>query len=284
MKSLYTIAIAFGLVASSPVFGQGIYFDPAPTDVTTPVRLYIDVTSSECNCPELADADSETNPLYIWAWNPNESRVDITVAGETFNTQNGMWGDSNENLVLTQDETNPNLWYFDFLGASMVQFYGVPAAQFYETGIDFLIKEKNGAPADLPEQKSPDLNIIPEPVGCFDKVCPFPTTFFQTEFFAITYNNNQETTPSLQNLAPGEALVWFRYRVNGGAFQILQDESTGVMDFDGDGIFSISMLPEDYFGLEEGDILDEFQVYITKSPIMAPPFTVPVTMIPGCPE
>ncbi len=166
----------------------------------------------------------------------------------------------------------------------MVQFYGVPAAQFYDTGIDFLVKEKNGAPADLPEQKSPDLNIIPEPIGCFDKVCPFPTLFFQDDFFAITYNNNQETIPSLQNLNEGEALVWFRYKVNGGAFQVLQDEVQGVMDYDGDGIFSVTMIPEEYFGLEENDILDEIQVYITKSPIVAPPFTTPISLFPGCGE
>jgi len=272
------------VIFAGSVSGQGIYLDPAPTDVTSPARLYIDISSSECDCPELQDADPETNPLYIWTWEPFEARADITVDGETFNVTNGMWGDSNDNLVLTQDPDDPDLWYFDFLGASPVQFYGAPAAQFYETGISFLLKEKNGAPAGEAEQKSPDLSIIPEPIGCFDKVCPFPSVFFQDEFFAITYDNNQETITTLQNLGPGEALVWFRYGVNGGPLQVLQDEALGVMEFDGEGIFSFTMIPDEFFGLEEGDILDEIQVFITKPPIQAPPFTAPITLVPGCPE
>lgn len=284
MKKYAIILTGLMMIWSGLASAQGIFLDPAPTDVTGPARLYVDITSGECDCPELQDADPETNPLYIWTWQPFEDRADLTIGDETFNIKNGAWNDSNENLKLTQDPNNPNLWYFDFLGASPVQFYGAPAAEFYETGISFLLKEDNGAPPDVPEQKSPDLNIVPEPVGCFDKVCPFPTVFFQDDFFAITYDNNKEDIGSLQNLGPGEALVWFRYKVNGGSFQVFQDETLGMMDFDGDGIFSITMIPEQYFGLSEGDILDEIQVYITKSPIQAPPFTQPITLIPGCPE
>jgi len=281
-NSALILVILFGGVLQ--VSGQGIYFDPAPTDVTSPVRLYIDVSSPECNCPELQDGDPETNPLYIWAWNPNEARPDLNVGGETFNVTNGQWGDSNDNLQLTQDENDPNLWYFDFLGASLVQFYNVPAAQFYESGIDFLLKEKNGAPADLPEQKSPDLNIVPEPVGCFEKVCPFPTTFFQEDFFAINYDSNKESNPGLQD---GDAyFARFRYRVNGGDLQEFEvtDESTVEMLNEGGGIFSLTMIPEEFFGLGEDDFLDEIQVSFTKPPLSAAPFSSFVQLIPGCPE
>ncbi|HKK40426.1 MAG TPA: hypothetical protein VJ949_13480, partial [Cryomorphaceae bacterium] len=84
-----------------PTFGssQDIYFEPVSLEATdAPVRLYVDITSASCNCPELQDADPDTNPLYIWTWNPNESRPDVTVGSETFNVLNGEWGDSNENL------------------------------------------------------------------------------------------------------------------------------------------------------------------------------------------
>jgi hypothetical protein len=280
LRSIILIALAIGWSALATA--QGIYFDPAPTDVTAPARLYIDVSSSDCDCPELLDGDQETNPLYIWAWNPNEARPDLTIGGETFDTKNGDWGASNENLKLTQDESDPNLWYFDFLGASMVQFYAVPAAQFYESGIDFLIKEQNGAPADLPEQKSPDLNIIPEPVGCFDKVCPFPTTFFQDDFFAISYDTNKEANPGLQG---GDAyFARFQYKVNGGDYQILEitDESKVEMVPEGDGIFSLTMIPEEFFELNEGDILDEIRVSFTLPPLTSAPFSSAVSLFPGC--
>lgn len=278
----------FGIHTSLTVFlvfivligqSQGIYFDPAPTDVTAPARLYVDVSSSDCNCPELLDVNPDDNPLYIWAWNPNESRAPVNGLDIT----NGDWGSSNDNLVMEQDPDNPNLWYFDFVGASMAEFYQVPAATLYAEGIDFLVKEKNGAPADLPEQKSPDLSIIPEPLGCFEKICPFPTTFFQDEYFFITYDNTQETISGLQNLGPDECYVWYRISVNGGSLQIVQEESEKFrMNYDGEGQFSLVMIPEEYFELAEGDELTQIDVYITKSPVQAPPFTAPITLIPGC--
>ena len=206
------------------------FFEPDPTDVTGPVRLYVDVSAPEifdgcgnCNTEAFTDLDPETNPLYIWTWDPNGDRPDLNVGGETFNVTNGNWDLSNDNLVMTQDPDDPNLWYYDFLGAAPAIFYNVPASTFYDGGIFFLVKEKNGNPAagTEGEQKSADINIIPEPVGCFEKICPFPTTFFQDEYFAITYDNNQETIQSLQNLGPDGALIWFRYRVNGGAIQVL---------------------------------------------------------------
>ncbi len=272
---LTTAGIAISMLASA----QGVYFDPAPTDVTAPARLYIDITSSECNCPELLDADPVSNPLYIWAWNPNEQREPVDGEAVT----NGQWGDSNENLKLEQDPVNPNLWFFDFLGVSLVEFYDQPAAVFYSSGIDFLLKEKNGAPPDSPEQKSPDINVIPEPLGCFDKVCPFPSTFFQDEYFVILYDNKLETNPTLQNLGPDECLIWYRYRVDGGPLTLYQQATDKFkMTFDGDGVFSLSMIPETYFEIAQGSQLTQIDVYITKPPIQAPPFTAPISLFPGC--
>jgi hypothetical protein len=271
---------AFFLGIAHVLCAQGVYFDPAPTDVTSPARLYLDVTSSECSCPELQDVNPEDNPLYIWAWNPNEEREDVNGNSAL----NGEWGSSNDNLQMTQDPDNPNFWYFDFLGASLVQFYDQPAAIFYNDGIDFLVKEKNGAPPDLPEQKSPDINIVPEPIGCFEKICPFPTTFYQDEYFFITYDNNQEGNPALQNLGPNECLIWFQYKVDDGSLQTLQENTEKFkMRFDGDGIFSKSMIPEDYFELNEGEQLTEIKVFVTTDPINAPPFALTFDpLIPGC--
>lgn len=283
----HSIFIVFALLAfTGTTFSQGIYFDPSPTDVTVPARLYVDISSADCACPELQDADPVTNPLYIWAWDPFEDRESINgfINGEPtpgINVKNGEWGSSNENLKMKQDSDNPSLWYFDFLGVSMVEFYQQPAAVFYSAGIKFLLKEKNGA--GDPEQKSPDLSIIPEPIGCFEKVCPFPTTFFQDEYFVITYDNNQEIIPTLQNMPPDECKIWFKYSVNGGSSQTLREDTPKfLMDYDGDGVFSKSMIPQEYFGLEEGDELTKMDVFITTGNINAPPFTAAISLFPGC--
>lgn len=281
MKQIFPIIIAIfcvvGFSASSSA--QGIYFDPSPTDVTAPARLYIDITSAECSCPELQDVNPDTNPLYIWAWDPFEDRQPVNG----MNAKNGDWNNSNENMKMKQDPDNPNLWYFDFFGVPMTQFYQQPAAVFYADGIHFLVKEKNGAPGDGPEQKSPDLHIIPEPIGCFEKVCPFPTTFFQDQYFAITYDNNKETIPTLQNMAPDEAMIWYRISVNEGALQTFREDNDKFkMEYDGNGMFSITMIPSEYFGVAEGDVITKIDVFITKTPINQPPFTSVITLYPGC--
>jgi len=167
MKNLYSAFIFLFISVFS--FGQGIYLDPTPTDVgNNTVRLYVDVFSLECNCPELADADSIENPLYIWTWAPNEMRPDVIVGSETLNVLNGNWGDSNENLQLTQDPAQGGLWYFDFVGVSPSEFYDVAPSVIYEEGLSFVIKEKNGAPEGQPEQKSPDINLPVEAGGIED--------------------------------------------------------------------------------------------------------------------
>ncbi|MEM9052999.1 MAG: PQQ-dependent sugar dehydrogenase, partial [Bacteroidota bacterium] len=156
MKNLLSV---LGIMISLLAFGQGVYVEPQPLFINSQTaRLYVDITSTDCNCPELLDADPVTNPLYIWSWAPNEIRPEILVDGGLVNTNNGSWTDSNENLRMSVDENNPNLWFYDFLNVSLTQFYDVSAAAF-EDGISFLVKEKNGAPQDLPEQKSPDLDV-----------------------------------------------------------------------------------------------------------------------------
>ena len=278
LRFTYILFALFAVVAfSNTSAGQGVYFDPSPTDVTAPVRLYIDITSSECNCPELQDVNPETEPLYIWTWHPFEDRLPVNG----INVQNGAWDNSNDNLKMEQDPNNPNLWYFDFLGVPLTQFYQQPAAVFYADGISFLVKKKNGS--GDPEPKSPDIHITPEPVGCFEKVCPFPTVFFQDEYFAVTYDNNQEVIPTLQNMGPDECLIWYKYSVNGGSLQTYRESTDKFkMTYDGDGMFSISMIPQDYFELLEGEELTRIDVYITKAPINQPPFTSAITLFPGC--
>lgn len=267
LSCLFSVAIISGSA-------QGIYFDPSPTDVTVPGRLYVDVTSSECSCPELLDVNPESNPLYIWLWNPNDPLMA---------TLNGSWDNSNEQMKMQQDASNPNLWYFDFFGSSLAAFYEQPAAVFYSAGMDFLVKEKNGAPSGLPEQKSPDLHFDFEPIGCFEKICPFPTVFFQDEYFVITYDNKQEIIPTLQNIAPDDCKIWYKYSVNGGTLQTLREDTEKfLMDYDGDGVFSKSMIPQEYFGLEEGEELTRIDVFITKGNINAPPFTAAISLFPGC--
>lgn len=283
MKKFQLLIAMSAIAMGTGLYGQGIYLDPSPTDVTGAVRLYVDISSPECNCPDVQPA-TPADPLYIWTWTPNEQRP--LLFGE--DVTNGEWTNSNDNLVMTQDEDDPDLWYFDFLGASPAQFYDVPPAVFYETGIFFLVKKKDGS--GEPERKSPDFNIIPEPVGCFEVICPFPVTFFQDEYFVAVYDNNIESNQSLRDMGPTEGYMTFRYRVNGGpellfpASPAAADPEEFRMTYDGDGIFSKTMIPQDFFPIQEGDQITEIRIFVTKIPLAAPPFNISSSLTVGCAE
>lgn len=153
----YISPLIFSLLLTASAFSQGggVYFTPFPADVTqNNVRLYVDISSEECNCEVLWDAD-EADPLYIWSWQPTENRPPLNGT----DVNNGDWDDSNDNLVMKQDEDNPDLWYFDFLEASPAEFYSADPEAFYSGGIHFLVKKKDGS--GDPEQKSDDLFAMP---------------------------------------------------------------------------------------------------------------------------
>ncbi|NEN22768.1 T9SS type A sorting domain-containing protein [Cryomorpha ignava] len=155
MKKIYALII-LALFCTGAVNAQdAVYFDPFPVPVNGPVKLYVDITSAACNCPELQDANPDTNPLYFWTWNPAEERPYVNG----MNILNGYWNNSNENLIMRQDSVNPNLWYFSFVEAPFLEFYGVNQQIAMANGFSFLVKEKNGAPMGEPEQKSIDMGL-----------------------------------------------------------------------------------------------------------------------------
>lgn len=153
MKQLCVFTAIIAVIATAvPCHSQGIYLEPQGAGAgDANVKLYIDISSPACDCPVLEGANADTNPLYIWTWGPNEDRP--MVNGQ--DVSNGQWTASNPNLQLTQDQNNPDLWYFDFLGVSIADFYGVSASQVENEGLSFLIKEEDGS--GNPEPKSPDL-------------------------------------------------------------------------------------------------------------------------------
>lgn len=284
MKSLiFTILGVAGIGLASQA--QPIHMDPSPTDVTSNAKLVIDITSSQCNCPALQDlaVPNPPEPLYIWTWNPNEQRDSPYL--------NGVWNNSNENMKMTQDPTNPAIWSFDFDNVPLTTFYGVSATTMYSVGIDFLVKKKDGsADASGVEQKSPDQHIDLVPLTCVDKVCPFPTKFFQDEYTIINYDTKLETNTALQNLGPDQCYIYIKYSVNGGAEQTYGNANIATlasqhpelkMEYDGDGVFSFALLPQDFLGLQEGDTLTNMTVIFSKQPFQGA-VSSPTTLTPGC--
>jgi len=155
-----TFLLLFAFAVNQIAFGQCIYLEPEPVFINSEtVRLYVQINSIECQCPELQDADPETNPLYIWSWGPSDNRPDLNIDGQLIEVNNGNWDNSNENMRMSVDENDPFLWYYDFQNVTLPEFYGVSGNEF-ENGISFLLKELDGTPGtNSEEQKSADLNI-----------------------------------------------------------------------------------------------------------------------------
>ena len=285
-KSVLAI-IGFALSISSSVIAQpgetSAWVDPSPGNVTDSVRLYIDLSHPDCGCPLLQDyaTPNAPVPIYMWTWVPAES-------GRPAEFANGAWNASNPNLAMRQDPDNPAYWYYTMIPTS---FYNVPAATVYETGFSFLAKAQDGSAIEGGEPKSADQANIPiEPLECVDVVCPFPQVGFQDEYFFIVYDTNRESGP-MANVGPDNCYMFLRYSVNGGANvtynagslqNVAQTNPELKMNFDGDGVFSFSMLPEEFLNLNEGDELTSITVQFVQQPF-AGFFSQPSTLLFGCP-
>ena len=82
------------------IFSQAAYIQPVPTNVNSTTRINVDISKPDCECPNLQDATSD-DPLYLWSWLPAEPIVG-----------NGSWDSSNEELKMTQNKNNPNIFQF----------------------------------------------------------------------------------------------------------------------------------------------------------------------------
>ena len=161
------------------VFSQAAYIQPVPTNVNSTTRINVDISKPDCECPNLQDATSD-DPLYLWSWLPAEPLFG-----------NGSWDNSNEELKMTQNKNNPNIWFIDVV---ITDFYGVNENTAYENGLSYLVKKKNGLDGgnnDL-ENKSRDFDITLIPPPCEDRLCPHPQVLQQDDYFTIFYNISQE--------------------------------------------------------------------------------------------
>lgn len=234
----YTLALCFALGA----FAQTAYIVPKEADVNSEITIYVNLKDPGCDCPNLVD---NAGPMYIWTWMPSDP-----VGG------NGTWASSNEDNKMT-DEGN-NIWSFKMIPA---EFYEITDVQkFYQDDIHLLVKLKDGGSGGgtANENKSGDLVASIDPVpGCDDKLCPFPINFGQDDYFTAKYNNNIEEKASMQNLAAGDVYLFARCVAGGQLYEVAAFADVAnypelEMVSEGDGIFTLTFIPEDFFPIPDG--------------------------------
>jgi hypothetical protein len=265
------LSISMGLLLSLSALSQAAYLQPVPTNVNLPAKIFVDLSQPDCNCPNLQDA-SALDPIYLWSWFPSEP-----VLG------NGAWDSSNEDMVMTQDENNPNLWFIEVV---ITEFYGVDEATAYSNGMGYLVKKKDGLSggSNETENKSNDFNYSLIAPPCEDKVCPHPQVFQEEDYFTLFYNIQQEINSNFHpdSLAADEELplvagdISLHIKVITDLNNIFQNASQTEVyslpnsDFhlswdETQQLFFYTFIPEDLFELSEGEYITEIQATFIKN-------------------
>lgn len=257
MKKLLLLCAAF--VATVTATAQAFVL-PSPTVATDSVNIYVDLSQTNgglktmlTNHPDYIDS------VYMWTWQPSGP-----VCG------NGDWGVSNECMKMQHVS---GLIYTKKIVPT--DFYGTSALTFYQNGISCLAKLKNGNafPDDgVGEAKTEDLQIAIVPALCQDMFCYFPEAVRTDDYMTITYDNNQEENPSLQNLGDDECYVYLYART--GAFTGI--EIAPLASAAGNpllkmkpvpfrqGFFRFIMNPIEFFNVPEGISVSQLRFVIVK--------------------
>lgn len=266
MKSIIT-SIVFA-VAAQCMFAQSAFVLPSPTGANDSVQVFIDVNAAGGGLKSMLQVHTEyQDSVYIWTWNPAEP-----IGG------NGQWGASNPNRKMKHEG---NLLYS--IKIVPTEYYGVDAVTFFANGISCLAKLKNGNafPDDgVGEAKTPDQHIAIIPKLCDDLYCIFPLQGKPQDFISITYDNNQETNPDLQNLGPDDcylfvrvqqdAFTGFNYTTPANATSTAALKMKPVVGQP--GFFRLSLIPEDFFS---SIVPETFDINTLRFYVLKPGFTYP---------
>jgi hypothetical protein len=270
MKKLFSLAlIAFAMHSA---MAQSAYVLPSPTAADEPVTLYIDVAQAGGGLKTmLTNHPEEVDNVYLWTWNPAGP-----VGG------NGEWGSSRDGMKLTWE--GGLLFSLTFVPTV---FYNVDGPTFFSKGISCLAKLKSGyayAEENVGEAKTPDLTVPITPKLCDRLYCTFPELAKEDDFVTITYDNNKETNPALQNMGDDDCYLYMYagYDVFSGVEYVAPSAVTSTPTLkmkrvaNRPGVFRLTILAKDFFtGIPEGQTIELLQYYVLRpgfSYSTVPPF------------
>lgn len=260
MKKILSIFTA--ILAAQSLFGQAAFVLPSPTGADEPLTIYIDVAQTTYTGlkDRLIAHPEDLDSVYLWTWQPAD------------NGGNGQWNASSAGRKMTH--VSGLLFKYEIVPTT---FYGISGPDLFSRGISCLAKMYDGnAYPEIPlEAKTEDLNIVIIPKLCDDLYCVFPEIGKSEDFISITYNNNIEEDPNLQNLGADECYLYPIVRGN-TAFNIFpyvplaQVTSTPALKMKPvpgkPGEFRLTILPEEFFGtiVPATQTFRELRYYVVK--------------------
>lgn len=258
-KLLFSIASIFTAILAQ---AQAAYVLPSPTGAEEPMTLYVDISQTTGGLKTiLTNHPEQVDNVYLWTWRPAD------------NGGNGQWNES----AADRKMTHVSGLLFSFYMENPAEFYGVDGPTFFANGISCLAKlsDGNAFPDDgAGEAKTEDLTVTIIPKLCDDLYCTFPELAKNNDFVSITYNNNIETDPNLQNLTDGEVYLYLVAKGN-GAFNIYpyaplaEASSTPALRMKPvpgkPGEFRLTIVPVDFFtNIPAGQNISELRFYVVK--------------------
>ena len=214
----------------------------------------------------IADADAGLD-IYVWTWLPVEHPAGHPKVN---GTGGAPWKNSNDVLVMTKEAEHIYSWTI-----VPTDFYECDAAQVYKEDIHFLIKPKDGGGYGDPDRKSDDLKVAVDPPSTSrEPVFNFPSSIGEDDILTVVYENARETKSSMQNLDPDSAYVHAECKLVSGVVikyppNYFDDPTTypgtkmTLVDPE-ENTFNHFMVPQEYFGLNPGDEIDEIKIVVRK--------------------
>lgn len=266
MNRVYILAL-FSLIISNTAYSQAAWIEPNPANVNQEVKIMMDVSQPDCECPLLVNADQEGDSLFLWTWEPTENAT----------INNGQWNGSNPLLKMTSEGNN--VWSYTLVPTS---FYNVDASEVYDIGISFLVKKFDGSAVDGVEPKSADQHVEVDPLGCVDRVCPFPQNFQEDDYLTIIYDNTLESHGGLQDIPEDDCYfvpvavaggIEYSYLSNPFSQDIATEHPELLMQYEGERKFASTILSEEFFRggaqcenpVPEGVAIESIKVSFRKS-------------------
>lgn len=264
-KNLHYLVLV--ILVASKMNAQVVTSDPNDyTNPTQSVKIIVDLNQLDQTIEHvqllIADADSSRD-LFIWTWKPFEH-----PAGHPFANGIGAqpWKNSNDTLRMTKE--SDRIYSFTMIPT---EFYGVDAAAVYTEDIRFLVKPKDGGGYGDPDRKSTDLVFEINPPSIEKEVVySFPSNALQDDFVRIVYDNDRDTLAAMQNIIAGECFVHLKAILTDGTivqpspyFDAGNNPELEMKDR-GAGTFEKTIIPEIFFGLQDGQKIDVLIAVVFK--------------------
>lgn len=252
----YIITLLLGLIGATAAWAQTVTFDPAEFTAEDQVTMTVDFTGTA-----LDDASYGGN-IFIWFF------ITEGCSSNCDAPTNVNPGGEGQEAARLQPTDQANIYTLTFVPTS---FFNKTPGELLQLGFKFKGTDWSDgeAPAGFGQNLFVDvvpLEFIPVPLRAF------PATFTQDDVVTFFFDQNHpDVNATLKNL--DEIYMYTDINLKDGTFvQLVGWESVGetaaqMFTDEGNGIFTLSMVPADFYQLTEGQEIDRMKIHIRSGPM-----------------